>query len=233
MSEVSSRRAMPGRTMKNGVIKRRENRIIGVFVDGIGLDRATRRLDKKIDINNLVGGITGGTKPVVTRYYTIVPYEDDSRHRSYIDAVQRAGISVFVKRLPPKGVGRQVSADVEMASDIIAFCHGLTEFSANPENQTNSFNRSALKATPSQLDVSLAAIDSDPDSPKNEQAGVKQKRIVIVVCPSRDLAYPITIANQLGVETFTADFSEFAQGNVLKSSSNLIDLSDSETIWRS
>ena len=104
--------------VKTKIIKRRQKRIYGVFIDGVGLDRATRRISRKVDISALVRGVTAGTPPTVARYYTIIPFEDDSRHRAFLDAVERAGLGVSVKRLPPIGVTRQVSVDVDMAATI-------------------------------------------------------------------------------------------------------------------
>lgn len=57
-------------------------------------------------------------------------------------------------------------------------------------------------------------------------------RIVTVVCPSRELSYPISLISKLGVDTVTADFGRFSGDDILKSSAKWIDLSDSETIWK-
>ena len=35
-------------TNSNGIIKRNEPRVVGIFIDGVELDRATRRINKKI-----------------------------------------------------------------------------------------------------------------------------------------------------------------------------------------
>ncbi len=112
-----------------GIVKRREQRQVALFIDGTGLDRATRRISRKVDMSALVRGVTSGTPPVVARYYTLIPYEDDSRQRAFLDAVARAGMQVIVKRLPPKGITRQVSVDPEMSADIIAFALGHDRFS--------------------------------------------------------------------------------------------------------
>jgi hypothetical protein len=53
-----------------------------------------------------------------------------------------------------------------------------------------------------------------------------------VVCPSRELAYPLGLSKEFEVDTTTADFGQFNTGDVLKSAAKWIDLSDSETIWR-
>lgn len=85
-----------------GFIKKREKRVVGLFIDGTGLDRATRRINRKVNMSALVRGVTSGINPIVARYYTLIPYEDDSRQRAFLDAVARAGLSVIVKRLPQR-----------------------------------------------------------------------------------------------------------------------------------
>lgn len=195
---------------KGGVLRRREPKVLGVFIDGVGLDRATRRLNRKVELSRLVKGVTSGTPPTLSRYYTIIPNDDDSRQRAYLDAVARAGLKVIVKRLPPKGINRQVGVEVEMASDIIAFALGAKEFEGLSEYGNKSGATSELKPSP--------------------VAG--EKRVVTVVCPSRELSYAIALVRELGVDTITADFGQFATGDVLKSATKWIDLSDSETIWR-
>ena len=116
--------------VRKGIVKRTERRVLGLFIDGTGLDRATRRINRKVDMSALVRGVSAGLLPTVARYYTLIPYEDDSRQRAFLDAVSRAGLTVIVKRLPPKGITRQVSVDVEMAADIIAFSLGHSNFSS-------------------------------------------------------------------------------------------------------
>lgn len=123
-----------------GIVKRREQRHVGLFIDGTGLDRATRRIARKVDMASLVRGVTSGTPPAVARYYTLIPYEDDSRQRAFLDAVARAGMQVIVKRLPPKGITRQVSVDPEMSADIIAFAMGHDRFSSLSEYQVEQMN---------------------------------------------------------------------------------------------
>ena len=59
-----------------------------------------------------------------------------------------------------------------------------------------------------------------------------ERRSLVIVCPSRDLAYSISLSKEFGVETTTADFGQFNTGDILKSAAKWIDLSDSETIWR-
>ena len=134
--------------VKNGAIKRKSKRKIGIFIDGTGLDRATRRLSKKVDLSRLIAGLTSGVNLEVARYYTLVPYEDDARQFSFLEAVERAGLEVIVKRLPPKGVKRQVSMDVHIASDLIKFSSGLFE-EKKEESNNSSTKRVATIVCPS------------------------------------------------------------------------------------
>lgn len=274
------------RKQEPAVIKRTGKRAIGLFIDGTGLDRAARRLNRRVDMAALVRGVTSGTAPLVARYYTLIPFEDDSRHRAFLDAVARAGLTVIVKRLPPKGVTRQVSVDLEMAADIVAFAYGRTDFSTtnqyNPEHglpqaaqgrfgsetQVNgatlthsgssvpgglTLKRGALKSD-SYGGSEVSSLEGDPSNGSNatphlgtsstgeplegtpvmKPAASEEKiiRSITVVCPSRELAYPISLVRELGVDTVTADFGSFNGGDVLKSAAKFTDLSDSETIWR-
>ena len=215
-----------------GFIKRREKRVVGLFIDGTGLDRATRRLNKKVDMSALIRGVTSGLTPVVARYYTLVPYEDDSRQRAFLDAVSRAGLNVIVKRLPPKGITRQVSVDLEMASDMVAFALGHTDFS-----KENEYLPSDVVPRGSSL-YSAAPASSAPEKKQDEGTQERESqdspvtRSIVVVCPSRELAYPFGLAKDLGADTTSADFGQFNTGDILKSASKWIDLSNSETIWR-
>jgi len=217
-----------------GFIKKREKRVVGLFIDGTGLDRATRRINRKVDMAALVRGVTSGIAPVVARYYTLVPYEDDSRQRAFLDAVARAGLSVIVKRLPPKGITRQVSVDLEMAADMVAFAHGLTSFSKENEY----LPADAAIHTPAQYVRRQQAEESEtPES--TEQTPVATipdiktaPRSIVVVCPSRELAYPLSLVKDIAADTTSADFGQFNTGDILKSAQKWIDLSDSETIWR-
>ncbi len=225
-------------SLSGGIVKRKERRIQGLFIDGTGLDRATRRLKKKVDLTRLVRGVTSGINPVVARYYTLIPYEDDSRQRAFLDAVYRAGLQVIVKRLPPKGVNRQVSVDTEMAADIVAFALGHTRFSNLSLYDPNDFQGQG-SALPSAMPFSEQRDSRDPkrDEPKPQAVEQAQndesiQRLVTVVCPSREISYSISLAKELGVDTATADFGKFTGGDILKSAAKWIDLSDSETIWR-
>lgn len=223
---------MSYKTIGKGVVKRTEKQCIGVFVDGTGLDRAARRLERKIDMGNLLRGVSGGRNPVVARYYTIIPFEDDSRQRAYLDAVARAGFAVVVKRLPPKHITRQVSVDADMAADIAAFAFGFTDFKKIDDQSDNTSRNDApsihrLKRPEEQKNAA-----PEEESNGNGEAPSDTKRVVTVICPSRDLAYALSLANDIGAETVTADFGQFQGQDVLKSASRWIDLSDSETIWR-
>ena len=231
-----------------GVVKRRERRVLGLFIDGTGLDRATRRIARKVDLSALVRGVTSGITPVVARYYTLIPYEDDSRQRAFLDAVYRANLEVIVKRLPPKGVTRQVSVDVEMAADIVAFALGHQDFGELSKYQPGSLDGpqepqrggaipSALPFVRARQMAERAAAPKAP-APENPapvrpaKTAAKEQRIITVVCPSRDLSYQLSLIKDLGIDTVSADFGQFNIGDVLKSAAKWIDLSDSETIWR-
>lgn len=231
-----------------GIIKRSERKKLGLFIDGTGLDRATRRINRKVDLSALVRGVTSGSVPVVARYYTLIPYEDDSRQRAFLDAVSRAGLTVVVKRLPPKGVTRQVSVDVEMAADIVAFALGQNKFSDLSEYKvdTSGPRGSALPTAapfmrqPGQGErkggaapaAESAKNEKKVEAPKEPERAIKEKRMITLVCPSRDLAYGIALVREIGVDTTTADFGQFNTNDILKSAAKWIDLSDSETIWK-
>ena len=194
-----------------GLVKKKERRVVGLFIDGVNLDRATRRLNKKVDLQALVRGVCSGSTPVVARYYTVIPHEDDSRHRAFLDAVARAGLSVIVKRLPPKGIERQVTTDLEMAADIVAFSLGLSSFSKENEYLPAGFEEAKSFAEASGANLHGSTIPTiDPDSLKPQQRGT----------------------GPLGADTTNADFSQFNSGDILKSAAKWIDLSGSETIWR-
>lgn len=182
--------------LKSGVVKRSHRRVVGIFIDGTGVDRASRRLKKKVDLPKLVQVLSQGLPVEVSRYYCLLPNEDDSRQAAYLMAVEKAGLEVLTKRLPPKGVDRMVSVDTLLATDLINFANGYYE------NKTG------------------------------ETEGAKElKRIVVVVCPSKELNYPLTIAAELGCETTAADFGIFQSSEPQNGIQNVIDLSDSEDVW--
>ena len=229
---------MPPATRKktSTVIKRREKRILGIFIDGVGLDRATRRMHQKIEMSALVQSLSTGSQLAVCRYYTVIPHEDDSRQLAFLDAVAKAGLTVVVKRLPPKGITRQVTTDVEMAVDITAFSLGCTTFCGDYVYRPAD-NQYAQR--PGRMMVPSRRLVEPREEPETVRAssgdasdGTRIRRIATVVCPTQETAYSISLANELGVDTVTADFANPRARNIMKSSAKWIDLSTSETIWR-
>ncbi len=212
--------------LKGGVVKRKTKRRVGLFIDATGLDRATRRLERKVDLSRLVSGLTSGVKIEVARYYCLIPYEDDARQFAFLDAVERAGIEVITKRLPPKGVKRQVSMDVHIASDLLNFSFGAYEHgvpSANADQAEEAEKRGNAENVSSPETKTIVA----------KKAGSSPiKRIATIVCPSRELSYAIFSSSQLGVETSLADFGLYGSSDGWKGVDRWIDLSTSETIWR-
>ncbi|NMC62176.1 MAG: NYN domain-containing protein [SAR324 cluster bacterium] len=232
------------RTVKKSqksVIKRRERRIIGLFIDGINLDRATKRLQRKIALTSLVQSLSMGGELAVCRYYTVIPNEDDARQLAFLDAVSRAGLTVLLKRLPPIGSTRKVSTNLEMASDITAFALGCSKFCEEyvyrpadkrkePSRPQSFVSSSRLSINPRILGNTDKSLEKGSTLPTDKDTLIK--RIAIIVCPEQELAYPISLANELGVDTVTADFSNPRARNIMKSSAKWIDLSTSESIWR-
>lgn len=225
--------------VSKGVVKRTQRRVVGLFIDGTGLDRATRRINRKVDMSALVKGVSAGSPPIVARYYTLIPNEDDSRQRAFLDAVAKAGMEVVVKRLPPKGVTRQVDVNVEMASDIIAFALGrdnLGNISSLDEisGGEGHFGGKGIAPGPAPFAHKRAQVEKESTAVENPEAADSSplQRIVTVVCPSRDLSYTLALARELGADTVSADFTAPGRGDVLKSAAKWIDLSSSETIWR-
>lgn len=244
--------------IKKGIVKRNRRRILGVFIDGTGLDRATRRMHKRVDMPSLVRGVAAGTTPVVARYYTLIPYEDDSRQRAFLDAVRRAGLQVVVKRLPPKGITRQVSVETEMASDIVAFGLGKNVFEdigfelgepkeeeARKQHSSNGTSgtipilpgrspQKGYKENSKRTKPHTSTEAKSEESPLTalpEELG-NEERIATVVCPGRELAYTFSLLRSFDIQTVSADFGQASGKELLKSASKWIDLSDSETIWR-
>ena len=206
--------------LKGGVVKRKAKRKIGLFIDGSGLDRATRRINKKVDLSNLVAGLCSGLDPEVARYYTLIPHEDDARQFSFLDAVERAGLEVVVKRLPPKGVKRQVSMDVHLASDLVSFGYGhfaQAQAQASEEDAKAANDDSATPASPAKV-----------STPSTRDI----KRSAVIVCPSIEISYAIYTASLSGVETSLADFGHYGVSGGWKGVDRWVDLSTSETIWR-
>ncbi len=206
-------------TISKGIVKRKVRRRIGLFIDATGLDRATRRLDKKVELSRLVTGLSSGLPIEVARYYTLIPHEDDARQLAFLDAVERAGLEVITKRLPPKGVNRQVSMDVHISTDILKYTFGKFEKIhqetpiAPPSYQLQSEEPETVKST----------IIKSPS---------EIKRVGIIVCPSREISYGLHTAYEEGLETVLADFGLFGQSDGWRGVDRWIDLSTSETIWR-
>jgi hypothetical protein len=223
--------------LKGGIVKRKTKRHMGLFIDATGLDRATRRLDRKVDLSRLVQGITSGAKLEVARYYALIPYEDDARQFAFLDAVERAGVEVITKRLPPKGVKRQVSMDVHIATDMVSFCHGAFANKASVKDEKAIANGSPLP-TGAKPTSTLVSPDGEPLK-SSETALIRPaapdpniKRMVTVVCPSREISYALYMCTQLGGETSLADFGLYGSSDGWKGVDRWVDLSTSETIWR-
>ena len=58
------------------------------------------------------------------------------------------------------------------------------------------------------------------------------RRVLTVVCPSRELSYALFMCNKMGVETSLADFGLYGTSDGWKGVDRWVDLSTSETIWR-
>lgn len=232
--------------VKKGVVKRKTRRVVGVFIDGTSLDRATRRMQKRVDMPKLVRGVAAGATPAVARYYTVIPHEDDSRQRAFLDAVRNAGLQVIVKRLPPKGITRQVTIETEMASDIMAFGLGKNSFEnigydlgsddvqePEPARRDNRRAQMPFKRGEQQSAPRIEAPQSRLVRPhESSSEGQQEQRIVTVVCPGRDLSYPFLLLRSANIQTVSADFGQPSGRELIKSAAKWIDLSDSETIWR-
>ncbi len=141
--------------LKSGVVKRSHKRVVGIFIDGTGMDRATRRLKKKVDLPKLVQVLSQGLPVEVSRYYCLLPHEDDSRQSAYLMAVEKAGLEVMTKRLPPKGVDRQVSVDIFMATDLVSFANGFYENKTEQSEIPKEIKRIAIVVCPSK-DINYA-----------------------------------------------------------------------------
>ncbi|MCB0360343.1 MAG: NYN domain-containing protein [Bdellovibrionales bacterium] len=215
--------------LKGGVVKRRTRRVVGLFIDGTGLDRATRRLERKVDLSRLVSGLCAGISPAIARYYTLVPHEDDARQFAFLDAVERAGLEVVIKRLPPKGVKRQVSMDVHIAADLVSYASGYFD-SKDEENTDEEEAPRVLKLGKAAEDGASEANGSNGSS--RGKAAAKVRHVAVVVCPTREMSYAIYMCHLQGVETHLADFGLYGASDGWKGVDRWIDLSTSETIWR-
>lgn len=195
--------------VEGSVIKRRTSRLMGVFVDASGLDHATKRLGRKVEIAKLLSSLTSGAKLELARYYCLLPYEDDSRQSSFLLSVERSGFEVITKRLPPKVVKKQVSLDTNISCDMINFCYSYF--------QVQQLKNSA---------DSKIAQTSDTEIPQTV------KRIITLVCPSPEIRYATSIAKKLNTSVVLADFGSFTHSSGWQGIDHWIDLSSSESIWR-
>lgn len=204
--------------LKGGVVKRKVRRRMGLFIDATGLDRATRRLDRKVDLSRLIKGLSSGIPLDTARYYCLIPNEDDARQFSFLSAVERAGAEVVTKRLPPKGVKRQVSMDVHIATDLLSFAFG-----------------GIAEAKKSEQPLQVNEDSSTGEGKRIIAAGSSTKPIKLVatvICPSRELSYALYTASQAGVDIALADFGLYGTSDGWRGVDRWIDLSTSETIWR-
>lgn len=206
--------------LDKGKFRRKIKKTLAIFIDGVGLDRATRRLARKVDLTKFVQGLSEGTTPEFAKYYTLVPHEDDARQIAFLEAVERSGLSVSIKRLPPKGVKRAVSMDVHIATDLLLFATGSKIDSESSGIVTTTNSNSAQEAD--------AANDSSIVSPSSTWQTV---RSAVLVCPNRELTYAIHHCKQLGIQTSLADFGLYGTSDGWKGIDRWIDLSTSETIW--
>lgn len=201
-----------------GKFRRKSKRLIGVFIDGTSLDRATRRINRKVDLHRFVSSLGAGLIPEVAKYYTLIPHEDDARQFAFLDAVERAGLDVCTKRLPPKNIKRIVSVDANIAVDMLCFALGKT---ANDKNKKNQEKMSTEQPFISSSNSSLV-----------EQTEKDIIREIILVCPSRDLSYATQRCHELGVRNSLADFGVHSSMDSWRGIDTWIDLSTSETIWK-
>jgi hypothetical protein len=204
----------------NGVVRRKNKRSIGLFIDGISLDRATYRLDKKIDLTKLVSSLTEGVSTELSRYYTLIPFDDDARQFSFLSAVERSGLEVIAKRLPPKNVQRKVAMDVHIATDLILFATG------------HLAKQNAPMADGENIKITDDLDSQDFDINLNPEIDLSVKRTAIVLCPSREISYALYVCHQFGVEIMMVDFGSYSKFDNWRCIDKWIDLSTSETIWR-
>jgi hypothetical protein len=226
----SSTKSKAAEPEKPKVIRRSEPRIYSVFVDGVALDRATKRLGKRVNYEALVKSLCVGGSADIARYYTLLPEEDDARQSAFFDAIAGAGLDVIKKRLPPKGLNRQVSTDVEMATDMLSVVLGRKDacsaslaiasgnYSVVPRSSRFSGTKEKQPAAP---------LDNSTSGNKD----VKFKHSIIVVCPSKEISYAINLCRHFGAETITADFGSIIGRDILKGAEKWVDLTFSDSIW--
>lgn len=231
------------------IVRRKVDKLFGIFIDGVELDRASKRMKRKIDFASLLKSLSAGQTPTIARYYTLLPQEDDSRHSAFLEAVAGTGLTVLSKRLPPKGITKQVSIAVEMAADMISFSLAREDFkdmssqtssgpfSIKPGKDTTananvkSENRGGTLVSPHKpIDSEVETEEGNAANPRAFNPDLKIK--IIVVCPSKELSYPLGLCNYFGATTVSADFGKYTGNDSLKSAGEWIDLENSETIWK-
>lgn len=237
--------------LEGGKFRRKVRRKIGIFVDGVGLDRATRRLHRKVDLSRFMASLTAGLTPELARYYTLVPYEDDARQFAFLEAVERAGLEVCLKRLPPKTIKRPVTMDVHLGIDMILFCLGISQSPARetydnlPESEIDEQDpmvlpepddnpHSGVPTTALNEQLSTGRIVQKDNASELAAAKLNSEGIreVILVCPNRELSYALYQCHALGVRTSLADFGLHGNTDGWRGVDTWIDLAISETIWR-
>jgi len=102
------------------VVKQQTDSELALFVDGTSLDRAAKRLNKRLDIPKLIERVSTA-KCSFVRYYNTIPSKDDARHIAFMDNLRNHGIEVVMRRLPPIGITKRVAIDIDMATDIIGY----------------------------------------------------------------------------------------------------------------
>ncbi len=231
--------------LESGKFRRKVKRKIGIFIDGTGLDRATRRLNRKVDLLRFMASLTSGLTPDIARYYTLVPYEDDARQLAFLEAVERAGLEVCLKRLPPKGVKRPVSMDVHIGIDMVCFSLGApSEGRESPESpshqEVNAHTGGTLVSneenSKEQSYIVSPLIDIIPNTTSPDKTSVVKTsdvvRETVLVCPNRELSYALYQCHRLGARTSLADFGLYGTSDGWRGVDTWVDLSISETIWR-
>lgn len=236
VSTTYSSRKKSAPVPEDKVVKRTENREYSIFIDGVSLDRACRRLGKRISYEALVKSLCTGSEPAVARYYTLLTIEDDARQSSFYDAVARAGLDVVKKRLPPKNLNRVISTDLEMACDILATvlnrqdaCDASLKIASG--DYSISPKTSKLGRMPSNPDSALAKLAAVNTEKTENTKSIK--KVIITVCASKEVSYALNICRHLGAETINADFGAIVGRDVLRGAERWVDLGFSEKIWKS
>jgi hypothetical protein len=218
------------RRTRKGILRKAKNREIGIFVDGVNLDRVCKRLGKRISLSALVQKLSTGGECLTARYYTLIPNEDDSRQRAFLDVVRQSGLSPCVKRLPPPDFEKQISIDVEMSNDILAFGLGAEEILAHAELHYGLSTPLPSKKSQSE-DPLPSEEDSHDESSLENSTENNAKRIIYVVCPNKEICYPFRLLRSENVTTVVADFSSGRRDDIIALASEFIDLSEESNLW--